>query len=476
MHTFPPEIVLEITALLGHAGQTHLRSTCRYMCAATAPLWFRNFYISFDDLCGPRDLSILRNIASDSQNCGWAVYARHLVVRGSDPSKRENTHARPDGNAYKRALTRQALLVATLAKLPKIRSLEWTLGETEPGWFIRHVWTAANALESLSDLSLTVYGNGLTYDLTPMRLARLKIVVLQPRFLCLERMALEYNPGALSQSTPSPLPEQMTRTFGSNTLAVLHLSGVKNIGGVWDTLAASGLRLRELCSENQAVTRLLLDYIASYSGLEKLRLDKPSGPGLDALAMQLYSPQILGRHSKSLEELYCDAGTTSKWCFGVHNAEFVSSLTKLRHLEVAVAPDSPNDIKLFFSTFTQLPALRRVALYAAAPADDPALYGTGIPSWNRYTLRDGVRFRANLCRLNVVSIGWDVVADAQEDAASLDNGSAAWSATLYRRTVPVAVPGILEFIMYAPADGADRPKTVKRTPKRTSGRSARRVK
>ncbi|KAJ7056309.1 hypothetical protein C8F01DRAFT_1155610 [Mycena amicta] len=470
----PPELLLEIAGLVQHTGTHHdvtsLRSTSRYLSEAISPLWFRRFRISFDQLSAEQELGarvddILENIASGSG--GWAVWARELVIFAGGRDTRE-LGARAE--AETRAETRKEAFVRALGRMRSIRRVDWIIGESEPGWFVRIIDKTMHALAHLADLSVRVYGHGVRYDLTGLtHLSRLKVAIRAPRFLMLNRLNYAHQLTAPPQQRPVPAAQQITAIIlGSRTLTSLDLSGITDIAGVWTALASSGLCLRELYSGQQAVTKPLLEYIASYSGLEKLHLAIPDGQedGQEALAEGFYSAKVLGRHADTLQEFCCVVGKASKWCFGAHNVVRLLTLSKLQRLEVTVSAEGNDEIKIFFSTFTSLPFLRTVALFAAVPPPNPMM---GINMFTHaHGVNQGVRFRAELCRLNWrqsavgAGSGLEVVEHhkfqpsvfGSRRVVEMEPG-AAWAATIYRPEVGVEEPPPAwtpSFIMYSPTE------------------------
>ncbi|KAJ7141692.1 hypothetical protein C8R43DRAFT_847381, partial [Mycena crocata] len=86
------------------------------------------------------------------------------------------------------------------------------------------------------------------------------------------------------------------------------------------------------------VTPDLLQYLASYSGLENISISRPDGGSRDKsdhLADMFYS-HVLPRHARSLLQLSCPAGYESRWSFGTHNVDVVAWMNKLMSLHMTI--------------------------------------------------------------------------------------------------------------------------------------------
>ncbi|KAJ6457945.1 hypothetical protein C8R45DRAFT_843978 [Mycena sanguinolenta] len=93
-------------------------------------------------------------------------------------------------------------------------------------------------------------------------------------------------------------------------------------------------RLRLPQTTTNLITADLLAYLFAYSGFEKLTLLSPDGGSPDAsnrLADALFG-MVLPRHAESLTELSCPAAYESRFSFGLHNVQVVSSRHKLTDL------------------------------------------------------------------------------------------------------------------------------------------------
>ncbi|KAF5362860.1 hypothetical protein D9758_007028 [Tetrapyrgos nigripes] len=104
----------------------------------------------------------------------------------------------------------------------------------------------------------------------------------------------------------------------------------------------SGLQSKQIHLQRlvlDIVTEPVLDYIATYSGLEVLSLKGPkwySQPTYNENAERFYQ-QILPLHNDSLVKLEMEPEFESRWCFGEDNVEAISRCRNLRVLSVRVA-------------------------------------------------------------------------------------------------------------------------------------------
>ncbi|KAJ7737556.1 hypothetical protein B0H16DRAFT_104926 [Mycena metata] len=106
-------------------------------------------------------------------------------------------------------------------------------------------------------------------------------------------------------------------------------------------------------------------YLASYSGLERLRLGVVWREAMGATLLN----DILPRHVESLVELSL-VGNAGEVCnFGQHNIALISQMTRLERLEMSFSPSTPaglrEAIELFLKTVATLPLIRDIALLPA---------------------------------------------------------------------------------------------------------------
>ncbi|KIM44339.1 hypothetical protein M413DRAFT_379456 [Hebeloma cylindrosporum] len=113
---------------------------------------------------------------------------------------------------------------------------------------------------------------------------------------------------------------------------------------IWEALKISGIYLQELALD--IVVPSFLEYLASYSGLKKLRLIPggfDEGDSSDSMANQFFSAPLTN-HVQSLEYLSISALYEGSWCFGPWNQAIVSRCTNLKALEMAITSRSIEDV------------------------------------------------------------------------------------------------------------------------------------
>jgi hypothetical protein len=124
---------------------------------------------------------------------------------------------------------------------------------------------------------------------------------------------------------PSELPlTKEQQTYGSS------------LDDIWKALTFSGIYLEELALD--VVVPSFLEYLASYSGLKKLRLTADGfrdGYSSDSMATQFFSTPFIN-HVQSLEDLSITALFEGSWCFGPWNQAIVSRCTNLKTIKMAI--------------------------------------------------------------------------------------------------------------------------------------------
>ncbi|KAH9479909.1 hypothetical protein JR316_0008505 [Psilocybe cubensis] len=114
---------------------------------------------------------------------------------------------------------------------------------------------------------------------------------------------------------------------------------------IWDTLREERICLKELTTDE--VNDALLDYLSSYSGLQKLTLTSAtahSAKKSDALAMKFYR-DVLPKHAGTLVSLDVCPVYEGKWCFGKHNSSSLLQCTKLSNLKIHINSEDINRAK-----------------------------------------------------------------------------------------------------------------------------------
>ncbi|KAF7345681.1 hypothetical protein MVEN_01587900 [Mycena venus] len=133
--------------------------------------------------------------------------------------------------------------------------------------------------------------------------------------------------------------------------SIPHLRSLRSLwlsyssGKIWETLRIECIHLSEIHTDY--VQQALLEYILSYSGLERLTNDGDEDDGndgddddngrehLEPLVEEFFTT-ALPRHKESLVALSCRGVWEGKWSFGAHNVDLLSQLHKLKSLRMNV--------------------------------------------------------------------------------------------------------------------------------------------
>ena len=190
-------------------------------------------------------------------------------------------------------------------------------------------------------------------DFPPLRLRHLS---LRDCFVKLDDVTLPHLQHLTSLSLMNiEDPYNRMSRWGTEPSTNLQLSKEKqtygsSIGDIWKALKISRIYLEELTLN--IVVPSLLEYLASYSGLKKLRLTAGGfheGTSSDSMARQFFSTPFIN-HVQSLEDLNISAPFEGSWCFGPWNQAIVSRCTNLKTLGMAIVsrqlyplPESPSD-------------------------------------------------------------------------------------------------------------------------------------
>ncbi|KAJ6578343.1 hypothetical protein B0H19DRAFT_1253588 [Mycena capillaripes] len=127
-------------------------------------------------------------------------------------------------------------------------------------------------------------------------------------------------------------------------------------------LQSAGIHLKQI--SGACVTQELLAYLASYSGLESLKIQ--SAAGKEALAYPFFDTLLSHKHS--LLSLQCPAYYEGEWCLKPYNLAIISQLHAMQHLEMNVNSydigSNSNIITTFIDLTPTIPALRSICLRA----------------------------------------------------------------------------------------------------------------
>ncbi|KAJ7688162.1 hypothetical protein B0H17DRAFT_673898 [Mycena rosella] len=136
-------------------------------------------------------------------------------------------------------------------------------------------------------------------------------------------------------------------------------------------LSRTDWRLRLVCGLDD-IAESLLAYLASYSGIERLELEKITHAGSREASDRLadyFLASVLPHHTASLMVLSCCAPYESRWSFGPHSVDAILQLHKLTSLAMSVnladVLDEPliNTVDLLLRNVPLLPELQDIFIY-----------------------------------------------------------------------------------------------------------------
>ncbi|KAF8145101.1 hypothetical protein K438DRAFT_1992149 [Mycena galopus ATCC 62051] len=317
-----------------------LRQICRSVGTAIEPLFFSSLVLLKDKLRINMGRDFLEALATGET--GWSRYARRLHIKSAEEWA---------GAGWNRSDTMmQELFASVLASLGNIRTVEWEFLKDHV-WQVNPICDFLNNLPLLDDLRLEVY------DTTEFSLGRLS---------GLKRLNIRASTYKLPFVQKIPLMVAQNRSLTS-----LHLAGGNWDADVWTMLHGNPhlqIHLKDISTGY--VTPDLLAYLASYSGVEKLKLwglSRGSRIQADDLADAFFTT-VLPRHAKLLLELSCRVNYECRWSFGTHNVAALSTLHNVRNLDVSINPDEPVDAaRLLLRTVDLLPHLQHLKIDSAEP-------------------------------------------------------------------------------------------------------------
>jgi hypothetical protein len=109
---------------------------------------------------------------------------------------------------------------------------------------------------------------------------------------------------------------------------------------LWVAFSQSGICLEELEVGLSAMTDSLIDYLASFSGLKKLKLSIPdfgNQASSEESAVKFWSNGF-PNHVDTLQDFSLHACYDGQWCFGRHNHSLIAKCIKLEQLTIGVLP------------------------------------------------------------------------------------------------------------------------------------------
>ncbi|KAF8149739.1 hypothetical protein K438DRAFT_1866336 [Mycena galopus ATCC 62051] len=335
------ELLQEIGDQLARPDHMSLRQICRSVGAAIEPLFFSSLVLLKDELRIDMGRGFLESLATGET--GWSRYAQRLHIKSAKKWTGLGLH--------RSETMMQELFASVLGSLSNIRTVRWEFYK-DPVWQVDAICDFLNNLPLLDDLQLEVYD---TTELSLGRLSGLKRLNIR---------ASTYKDPPFVQKIPSVVAQ-------NRNLTSLHLPGGNGDAQVWTMLHGNPhlqIHLKDISTGK--VTPDLLAYLASYSGVEKLKFWGLSGGSriqADGLADTFWTT-VLPKHAKSLLELSCPAYYECHWSFGTHNVDALSALQNMKNLNVSMNPDEPVDAAhLLLRTVDLLPHLQCLTIDSADP-------------------------------------------------------------------------------------------------------------
>ncbi|KIJ90274.1 hypothetical protein K443DRAFT_660925 [Laccaria amethystina LaAM-08-1] len=171
-------------------------------------------------------------------------------------------------------------------------------------------------------------------------------------------------------------------------------------GNVWSVLQLEKIHLQEIVTDD--VQLGLIEYLASFSGLRRLRLTQaPSYRTLpqmsDQLAIKFYE-QALQNHIHSLDSLKINTNYEGNWSFTSHCSSIIKKCTRLTFLKLSInfedmaeekddkedsSASGNNVIWSLLDICAALPALKTLKLFSAFPEHSRGSKGGTVASKHR---------------------------------------------------------------------------------------------
>ncbi|KAF7368273.1 hypothetical protein MVEN_00148300 [Mycena venus] len=352
--SLPTELLQEIGV-----GQDHksLRAVCKALRIAINPLFFSSVVIQLSAQRPDKGLSRLETIASGET--GWSTFACALTIHcdlyhyGLEKLDDEVQAA-----CYSRM--KESLLPA-LESLKTIRTIAWSVQERQgyPGWINETILSALPSFPLLNDLSLSGDLRGLMARTALHGFDRLG-------GLCkLKLSGYDWIQDGISTEASLKISKALSRSPCLTALEV-SITGI-DLSPIWNTLRTEKIYLEEL--NTSSVTRDMICYLCSYSGLIRLILMGPSidvPPAEDLSLSDLFFITALPKHADSLVELSCVATVEGQWGFNSKNAHLLWRLVRLQSLTTSVnwadIHDSGDTVELLLDAIPNLPSLSSLSI------------------------------------------------------------------------------------------------------------------
>ncbi|KAF8961941.1 hypothetical protein BDZ97DRAFT_1826736 [Flammula alnicola] len=405
--SLPPEIVEKITDQLEGIHQKTVRLVCKQLNSVVEHQLFSNIVLKYSNY--QPDLICEQLEALASRKTTARFHARSLEIRGfsvdshlgakSRSRSIERTRGSPSRSRSRGPLAENhqankgllAHLAQAICSLSKVQEVWWHLSVNDPEWAKIVVMDSLASLPSLEVLRISLggapasslklelltnlrkitiagycpdyradIGRANSSDLAtlhdlfgavppemPLSVSHLVLQswcvrldsVTLTHLRALESLSL-YNNIDVRQNPPSNVDELAMEELMARTEAYCSSND-----DIWDALREDRIWLKEIATDG--VSHALLDYLASYSGLQKLTLSSSSthdGLASDVLALKFYK-DVLPKHAASLVALDVCPEYEGKWCFGLHNRTSFLDCTNLETLKVNIKSDEINRAK-----------------------------------------------------------------------------------------------------------------------------------
>ncbi|KAJ7488062.1 hypothetical protein FB451DRAFT_1529078 [Mycena latifolia] len=245
------ELIQEIGNKLVRIDQKCLRAVCKDIGLAINPLFFSTLVLKTQSLHSENGIYILKALASG--DTGWSTYAMTLTIQpGGILEGRADSRFDISDSAV------QELLASALGSLMNIRVVMWETNKKDPEWQQDTIRDFLTTCPLLDDFHLE------TGDVSCLP---------SPPLSGLRKLNITIPYGA---RTPlgKQVPHLVAQNHGLTSLHLLNYSGPWS--EVWTMLLNNpdwNIHLTDISPT--CITRNLLEYLGSYSGIQKLELRSP---------------------------------------------------------------------------------------------------------------------------------------------------------------------------------------------------------
>ncbi|KAF7324965.1 DUF3844 domain-containing protein [Mycena kentingensis (nom. inval.)] len=350
MLSLPVELVHQIASSLSLTELKPLRATCTDLRAFLDSIVFRSFTIDITADSLDEDLARVEALATGTMPYGHFV--RQLNVLGLVPIGYPRTLE--EGQALwvvtqraTEAMNRFVPLV--LAALEDVHTVKWTTHDNDPAG-LRDIILDALLRFPLRELALVLrHGD-------PFK----GMERLAPALRAVRRLKITDSFARSLHSSNAPLMALFAGCTQHLSSLELAIPTPMESADVWLDLKARAIHLRELTIHY--MTAPLLEYLASYSGLERLTLTYPDH-GTESTAVAFYA-RVVPAHAHTLRAFSSRSNYPSAWSFRASGAPAFIQLTALQTLTITLnARTIPGDLAVLLHTLPQLTNLESLFLW-----------------------------------------------------------------------------------------------------------------